>query len=189
MNRPLTVPEFDGEYLRRLREGDPATNQQFAMHFGRLLHLKLRSRVRSFDMLEDVRQETFARTLAAIRKGSIQQPERLGAYISSVADRVLFEYIRDRGRMEENGPNDFIDGRLDLDRELVDAERARHVRTVMAELPEKERDALRMIFLEGLDRSEVCSVLGVRPDYLRVVVHRACGKLRERLSGKKYKKV
>jgi RNA polymerase sigma-70 factor (ECF subfamily) len=183
----LIGPEFDGEYLRKLREGDPATQQQFAAHFSRLLHLKLRSRVRSYDMLEDVRQETFVRTLDAIRNGGIHHPEKLGAYISSVADRVLAEYIRNRGRFDEDSLPDLIDGRLDLDRELIDAERARQVRSVLGELPERERAAIRMIFLEGMDRSDVCSALGVRPEYLRVVVHRACSKLREQLRGKKAK--
>lgn len=135
-------------------------------------------------MLEDVRQETFVRTLVAIRNGSIEHPERLGAYISSVADRVLSEHIRARGRIEGDGVPDLIDTRLDLDRELIGAERARQVRSVLAELPEKERTAIRMIFLEGIDRSEVCTTLAVRPEYLRVVVHRACSRLRDRLQKK-----
>jgi RNA polymerase sigma factor (sigma-70 family) len=106
-----------------------------------------------------------------------------------VADRVLAEYIRDRGRIGGDSLPDPIDIRLDLDRDLIGADRARQVRSVLAELPEKERTAIRMIFLEGLDRSEVCGALGVRPEYLRVVVHRACAKLREGLRPKKHKKV
>ena len=52
---------FDESYLQRLRGGDFPTEQHFVDYFGQLLLIKLRSRLRSPQTVDDIRQETFVR--------------------------------------------------------------------------------------------------------------------------------
>ena len=85
---------FDESYVERLRAGDFRTQEHFVAYFSELLQLKLRSRLHSPQAIEDVRQETFARVLAALRGGKIRQPERLGAYVNSMCNNVLLEHYR-----------------------------------------------------------------------------------------------
>ena len=59
---------FDQEYLERLRDGNSQVEQHFAAYFGELIHLKVRRRVRSPQLLEDIRQETLLRVLRAVRE-------------------------------------------------------------------------------------------------------------------------
>ena len=59
---------FDEEYLRRLAEGDAVVEDHFATYFGKLLSLKLRTRIRSPQLIEDIRQETLLRALQMLRK-------------------------------------------------------------------------------------------------------------------------
>jgi RNA polymerase sigma-70 factor (ECF subfamily) len=47
------------------------------------------------------------------------------------------------------------------------------VRRVIGDLPPRDRDLLRALFLEEQEKSEVCARFGVEPDYLRVLLHRA----------------
>ena len=63
---------FDGDYVRRLINSDGATEQAFVAYFGELLSIKLRSRLRSPDLIQDVTQETFLRVLKTLR----QRPRR-----------------------------------------------------------------------------------------------------------------
>ena len=58
---------FDDDYLRRLRDGDSQVEQHFASYFGELILLKLRRRVRTRQLMEDIRQETLCRVLRAAR--------------------------------------------------------------------------------------------------------------------------
>lgn len=176
---------LDRKFLEKLREGDPAAEQLFVTHFGRLLMLKLRMNVRAYNLLEDIRQEALMRAIVAIRKGSVQQPEKLGGYVSAVADHVLLEMIRERGRVEDCRIPETADDRFDVDRELFSAERALEVRKVIAELPPRQRDIIRLVFLDGIGRDEVCRRFNLTPDQLRVVVHRAVSKLRGSLQRKK----
>ena len=48
----------------------------------------------------------------------------------------------------------------------------------MRELPQKDRDILRLIFLEERDKSEICEQMSVSGEYLRVLLHRAKARFR-----------
>jgi RNA polymerase sigma-70 factor (ECF subfamily) len=178
----LTTFSFDNEYMRRLAEGDPSVEEHFTAYFGRLLCLKLRGRVRSAQLAEDMKQETFLRVLQQIRsQGGIDHPERLGGFVNSVCNNVMLEFFRSEGRhpqLPENSP-DPADHTVDLEGALVDDERKRMVRSVLAELSGKDRTILRMVFLEEVDKSEVCATMRVNRGYLRVLLHRARKRLKD----------
>ena len=153
---PLTTFSFDSEYMRRLAEGDPSVEEHFTAYFGRLLFLKLRGRVRSAQLAEDMKQETFLRVLQQIRsQRGIDQPERLGGFVNTVCHNVMMEFFRSESRhpqLPEAAP-DPVDSTIDLDGALVDDERKRMVHSVLAELSGKDRTILRMVFLEDLDKT------------------------------------
>src|SRR4029077_13898775 len=84
---------FDALYLERLRSGDFQTEQHFVEYFSALIRLKLGRRLRCPSAIEDVLQETFARVWAALRnEPGIRQPERLGSYVNSVCNNVMYEH-------------------------------------------------------------------------------------------------
>ncbi|MGH9572012.1 MAG: RNA polymerase sigma factor [Candidatus Acidiferrales bacterium] len=168
--------DFDKEYFRRLQDRDPRTENHFVSYFGDLLQIKLRSRVSSRQAIEDIRQETFARVLAAVQsEAGIREPERLGAFVNSVCNNVLLEFYRASSRSPENSENapELADPAIDLDGFLASRETCDLVRSVLQRLPEKDRLLLRAIFLEEKDKDQVCRELGVERDYLRVLLHRA----------------
>src|SRR5947209_12896415 len=66
----LLFHEFDPNYVQRLREGDPETERHFIAYFAPLLLIKLRTKIRSAVLIEDIRQETFLRTIRAVRSSN-----------------------------------------------------------------------------------------------------------------------
>ena len=85
---------FDAEYVRRLAHSDPETERDFVAYFGELLAIKLRSRLRAPEQIQDVIQETFLRVLRTLRQSGIESPEALGSFVNSVCTNVLFEVYR-----------------------------------------------------------------------------------------------
>lgn len=177
MGSVLQFYAFDADYLESLRAGDVQTQEHFVSYFTELLHLKLRSRLRSPQAVEDVRQETFARVLHAIRKeGSLRQPDRLGPFVNTVCNNVLLEHYRQTARSdsldEEGAPEPVAPGGSMLDavqlKQMND-----QVRNVLEGLGEHERSLLKAVFLDERDREDVCREFGVDRDYLRVLLHRA----------------
>ena len=167
---------FDQAYLDRLRGRDRATEQHFVAYFSKLLLIKLRSRLRSFESVDDIRQETFVRVFHAIqRDGGVRHPERLGAFVNSVCNNVLLEFFRSATR--DGAPEVEVaeapDHSIDLEGMLVSKQNREQVRGVLDKLSEKDRQLLRAIFWEERDKDEVCREFGVDRNYLRVMLHRA----------------
>jgi RNA polymerase sigma-70 factor (ECF subfamily) len=174
--------EFDRAYVERLIAGDPETERHFTRYFGDLLSLKLRSRLRSREQIDDAKQETFARVLMSLkRKGGVKAPEALGAFVNSVCNNVVFEMYRSGSRthpLEEDF--DAADERQpNAETTIAAGEDRERVRAALVALPQKERDLLTWLFFEGRDKDQVCRDLAVDRDYLRVLLHRAKNRFRE----------
>jgi RNA polymerase sigma factor (sigma-70 family) len=173
---------FDASYVKRLAEGDPATESHFSSYFAKFILLKLRSRRLSPSMAEDVRQETLFRVLRSLRQGAgVSQPERFGAFVNSVCNNVVLELFAKESRhpsVPENSPEP-ADDRVDMDANLISQQRKQIVAEVLDDLGSKDREILRLVFFEEAERGEVCRKLGVGSEYLRVLLHRAKGKFEQ----------
>ena len=169
-------PQFDAEYVRRLTEGDASVERHFVAYFTGLLNIKLRRRLRFRDAIDDVRQETFLRVLDRLRnKGGIDHPDRLGGFVNSVCNNVLLEKFRKdkRNLLFDDEAIDAPDTTIDMDRGLVDRDNQRLVGKVLREMPAKDVEILRMLYLCDLDKDEICRRTGRTRAYLRVLANRA----------------
>jgi len=182
--RPLETPLFDADYIQRLADCDEQTERHFTVYFTDLLKIKLRFRIRSPQAMEDVQQETFLRVIRNLRKnpGSIEHPERLGAYVNAVCNNVLLELFRLEGRFRNwDDTADPADDRVDIDGDFVTAERKLQVTAILKELPEKDRELLKRVFLDEEDKDAVCRAFHVDRNYLRVLLHRAKARFKTNL--------
>ncbi len=172
----LQFQSFDDDYLSRLRSGDYRTQDHFSAYFSALIKIKLGSRLKSPEAIEDVRQETFARFFVALRDGKILQPDRLGSFVNSICNNVLLEHYRSSARstsLDDEEENNFPALNVDLLGALSAKEREKKVREILEKLSERDRRLLREVFLEERDKDQVCRDFGVDREYLRVLLHRA----------------
>jgi RNA polymerase sigma-70 factor, ECF subfamily len=176
--RGLEFFAFDASYVEKLRAGDAYIERHFVNYFSELIRLKLRSRLYSREAMEDVRQETFMRVLTLLRgEGGLRQPDRLGSFVNSVCNHVLFEHYRSQKRAEATIDKEVeatIAGREPSALRLLEAkETERRVRQILNQVPERDRRLLHSILLEERNKDEVCAEFGITREYLRVLLHRA----------------
>lgn len=169
---------FDDVYLERLRSGDFRTEQHFVSYFTQLIQLKLRSRVPSSDVVEELRQEIFVRVFSTLRSSEgIRQASRLGAFVNSVCNNVLLEHYRSSSRttplQEDEDPPEIPDAKVDILGSVMSKQTAGRVRSVLEGLSERDRRLLKAVFLDEQDKDEVCRDFQVDRGYLRVLLHRA----------------
>ena len=151
----LQFHSFDAGYVDNLCAGDLQTQEHFAAYFSQLIQLKLRSRLQSSQVIEDVRQETFARVFSVLRKdGGLRQPERLGAFVNQVCNHVLFEHYHAAASESldvEGRPEPVAQGADALDivaaRQISDK-----VREILLGLDSRDRLLLKAVFLDERDR-------------------------------------
>jgi RNA polymerase sigma-70 factor (ECF subfamily) len=169
---------FDASYVEKLRAGDAYIEGHFVNYFSELIRLKLRSRLYSREAMEDVRQETFMRVLTLLRgEGGLRQPDRLGSFVNSVCNHVLFEHYRSQKRTEATIDKEVeatLAGREPSALRLLEArETERRVRQILSQVPERDRRLLHSVLMEERNKDEVCAEFGITREYLRVLLHRA----------------
>jgi RNA polymerase sigma-70 factor (ECF subfamily) len=172
----LDLHQFNESYLQSLRTQDSMTEAHFVSYFGRILQNKLRRHLTCPEHIKDVQQETLLRAWAAVRaQGGVRQPERFGAFVSSVCNNILRELYRSRSRVRalDDMQIDPTDDSRGPDAMVQAAETKKLVQKVLAHLGQKDRKLLQEVFFEERDKDEVCRELGVSRDYLRVLLHRA----------------
>ncbi len=169
---------FDEVYLEKLRSGDFRTEQHFVSYFSQLIQLKLRSRVQSSEVVDELKQEIFVRFFSVLRgKEGIRQGSRLGAFVNSVCNNVLLEHYRSSSRttplQEDEEEVEIPDLKVDILGSVLSGEIASRVRAVLDGLGERDRRLLKAVFLEEQDKDDVCRDFHVDRSYLRVLLHRA----------------
>jgi RNA polymerase sigma-70 factor, ECF subfamily len=185
---------FTAAYLNALRAGDPPTEQHFVSYFSQLLVIKLRARRCDAAEIDEIRQETFVRVLAAVRKtDALRDAARFGSYVNSVCNNVFLERLRAGRRASslDGGGNGEVESRseqvpadvLDLESQLVTEESRVKVREVLDGLSARDQRLLRAIFFDETPKDDICRQFGVDREYLRVLLHRAKQHFRERYTG------
>jgi DNA-directed RNA polymerase specialized sigma24 family protein len=99
-------PPFDAEYIRRLTDDDPVVKRHFVAHFNDLLFVYLRRRLRSKQLIEEIRQETILRVFQFLRQdGKLEHPERFGGFVLGIGKNVMKEGCRAIAREDQlTGP-------------------------------------------------------------------------------------
>lgn len=179
---PMLFYKFDASYCQRLRDGDAETGKHFVLYFGPLLLAKLRRRVRSMPLAEEIRQETFLRTFRALRSdGCLRHPEQLGAFVHGICNNTMRELLRWDARTQPLAEDaDHQPGDLpNPENECITGERKRMVRATLEQLTARDQKILRALFFEERNKEDVCRELEVDRSHLRVLLHRAKAHFRE----------
>lgn len=143
-------------------------------------------RLRDPSAAQDVAQETIRRVVDAMRKGRIENPAALPAFVFQTARHICLHSYRSEGREERalarmGAEGDTADDVPNALGALISAEDRLAVRGALARLTEPERALLAMLYFEGLATDVVAATLGVTGGTLRVRKHRALAHLAELL--------
>jgi RNA polymerase sigma-70 factor (ECF subfamily) len=156
----LQFRSFDDDYLSRLRDGHSPTQEHFRKYVTAMMKVKLRSRLKSPEAIEDVQQETFVRFYVALREGKIRQPKSLGSYVNSMCNNILKESWRvdPAVSLDSDDAPELPASPFDVSKIIDDKQAAQKIQNVLEQLPERDRQVLRAIFFEERDKDEVCRV-------------------------------
>lgn len=129
---------------------------------------------------EDLTQETLM--VIHSRRVSYEPSQPFTAWVFAIARYKLVDHLR-RGRVRATMPlEDYEDDLFSTD-EQVQAEAARDVEQLLARLPERQREAIRLTKLEGLSVEEAATRTRQSAAATKVGVHRGLKRLRALLPG------
>lgn len=173
------APVEDGELARRVAAGGArdAEGELFRRLAPRVRLYGLRH-LRDPHAAADLVQQVLLMTLEALRQGKVREPERIASYVLGTCRMLVMEMRRGARRREElletfgdreafHEPPEPVT--LDADR----------LSGCLEKLAERERSVLVASFFADKAADAVGAELGITAGNVRVIRHRALGKLRE----------
>jgi RNA polymerase sigma-70 factor, ECF subfamily len=165
----------------RSQAGDTAAYATCLSELSLLLRGFMRKRLASIpDEVEDLVQEV----LLAIhnQRHTFDASQPLTAWAHGIARFKLVDFFRRRGGQGQHV--DIDDVEADLSFESQPAEDAkRDVLTLLDDLPEKQREAIHWVKIEGLSIAEAANKTGQSQSSIKVGIHRGLKALADRMRG------
>jgi RNA polymerase sigma-70 factor (ECF subfamily) len=180
---PSPPASSDAELLAAARHHAGAFHELYVRHAARI-HAQHLRQTRDPDAAHDLTAETFAQAWLARERFRDESGGSALPWLLGIARNILLMSVR-RKRLEQLacerlGLRDRLDGppaAVEPDASWLDG-----LDDLLAELPDGQREALRLRVLEDRDYAGVAEALGTSPQAARVRVHRALRILRHRLT-------
>jgi len=171
----------DAELLAAARTDAAAFRSLYERYAARVLRYHER-RTRDPDAAHDLTAETFAQAWLARCRFRDEAGGSAGPWLFAIARHVLLASVRKRA-LEQTAAR-----RLGLELSGAAAEPEETwldgLDEALAELPEGQREAIRLRVVDDLGYDRVAASLGTTPEAARVRVHRGLAALRNRLSAR-----
>ncbi len=149
---------LDATTIRGFASGDPVATREVYRQYARLVYVVAMRVVGSAPLAEEVVQESFVKAWRAA--DGFDTSRDLGPWLATIARRTAIDVAR-REKVSRRVPLDDDEsatvGRVDPDLERSDDVWA--VRHAVDQLPEQEREIVRLQHLDGLTQDEVATRL------------------------------
>ena len=153
----------DSELAERLKRRDPNAMADLYDRYGRVAFSLIYRIVRDAGAAEDLVQETFLRVWNRVQAFDTERGS-LGPWVLTVARNRAIDYLLSvDGRMQQSAIE--IEGRehpglfANLESEVLEGDRARHLRASLAKLNENQRMVIELAYFEGLSQTEMAERL------------------------------
>lgn len=151
--------EGDRPLAERLKRRDPQAMADLYDKYGRIVYALIFRVVRDSGVAEDLSQETFLRVWNRVQ-GFDHERGALGSWVLTVARNRAIDYLRSvDGRMAQNAveldTNEHPSLFGDLERDVLNSDRARVLRAAFKKLTDKQQMVIELAYFEGLSQTEM----------------------------------
>jgi RNA polymerase sigma factor (sigma-70 family) len=175
------------ELVRRIRAGDPASEDEFARIFYPRIMALASYHLRDIDTALEITQETLLSVLQALRESRLRDEEKLSAFVGATARNLLKNLFQKRVQalpMVSLGLGEASILTLDQDsgRSMDEEQEKRSiVAAALRMLRPMDRRILFLTLSEGLNPQEIAAELGVKPEIIRNRKCRALKAIRRKI--------
>ena len=156
--------------IARACSGDNEAFDEIYRSYAPMVHGILLARV-PYDDVKDLMQEVF---LSAYKHlSTVREPSALGGWLARIARNRAIEHYRTAKPCQELP--DEIRGKAERNAEAVE------VLAAIRSLPDAYRETLILRLVEGMSGNEIAARTSLKPESVRVNLHRGMEMLRERL--------
>ncbi len=126
------------------------------------------SKVQNRDTTEDIFQDTFIKVIKTLKKGRYNEEGKFLPWVMRISHNLIIDFFRKNNRMPTfNNTDDFdifsvlTDGALNAENKIIKEQILSDVRDLVEELPEEQKEVLKMRIYNDMSFNEISENTGV----------------------------
>ncbi|WP_376740996.1 MULTISPECIES: RNA polymerase sigma factor [Tenacibaculum] len=126
------------------------------------------SKVQNRDTTEDIFQDTFIKVIKTLKKGRYNEEGKFLPWVMRISHNLIIDFFRKNNRMPTfNNTEDFdifsvlTDGALNAENKIIKEQILADVRDLVEELPEEQKEVLKMRIYNDMSFNEISENTGV----------------------------
>lgn len=126
------------------------------------------SKVKNRDVTEDIFQDTFIKVIRTLKKGNYNEEGKFLPWVMRISHNLIIDFFRKKNRMPKfNNTTDFdifsilADQTLNEEDKIVKEQIAVDLRNLVEELPEEQKQVLKMRIYNDMSFNEISENTGV----------------------------
>ena len=133
---------------------------------------------------EDICHDVLEAVLKALLDGKINAPEKLPAFIYSICNNKIADWIRRKYRMKEiqSYDSEIYDPDQDALDRLISEEQRNHLDQALRKLNFRERKVLYLHYFQNWDFEKIASIIDLKPSTIRKTAERARKKIAKKFN-------
>ena len=159
----------DRELLGRYVAGDSSAMSQLIERHSRRVRDYIRMLVKDHDLVEDIFQETFIKVVRVIDQGRYVDSGKFLSWVLRIAHNQVIDHFRstkqDRSLSEHEAGYEVLGslqlGDATVEDRMVAEQTGREIRALIEELPDEQREVVKMRYYGNLSFREIAEETGV----------------------------
>jgi RNA polymerase sigma factor (sigma-70 family) len=162
---------------QRIRQGDASAEPELVAEFAQRIFVMAVVRTHDREAARDLVQDVLMAVIVAVRKGQLQDADKLAAFVHGTARNLINNRLRNESQQPqiEPLPEDLAQG--SLAQQLEDRERVQLVHQALESLGPEDQEILCMTLVEGRKPGEIAAALGLTSEVVRTRKLRAVKKV------------
>jgi RNA polymerase sigma-70 factor, ECF subfamily len=171
------------DLVDRIRSGNKEAEDLLVQRYSRGVAVVIRKLVQNAIDVEELVQQTFMIAIEKIRRGAVDEPERVSGYICGIAGKLAMVHIQKMRLRNLTGIDEIapvVDSNRGPFEQLLRKEEAEIVRQVIAELRmPRDREIIIRYYLHEEEKESICASLSLTRIQFNRVIFRALERFKE----------
>jgi len=149
-------------------QGDEASLEILIKRHQQRLYSFIYSKIQNRDITEDVFQDTFIKVIRTLKRGSYNEEGKFLPWVMRISHNLVIDHFRKSNRMPTFKNTDEFDifsvlgdGELNAENKIIKEQILSDVRDLVEELPEEQKEVLKMRIYMDMSFNEISENTGV----------------------------
>ena len=164
----MSINQSDQILLKSYLSGDEAAFEILIRKHKDKVFAFILSKIKNYNLAHDVFQDTFIKVINSLKRGKYNEEGKFVPWVMRIAHNLVIDYFRRQKKTRSIAPTDdfnifdvISNEEKNAEEEMIDDQITSDVRKLIEELPEDQKEVLKMRYYKDLSFKEISEITDV----------------------------